>query len=59
LVLAVADDGVGFDVTAGSSEEHHGLRNMANRARMLDGHLEIDSAPGHGTTVTIVTPLTG
>jgi GAF domain-containing protein len=59
LVLAVADDGVGFDVTAGSTEEHHGLRNMANRARLLDGHLQIDSAPGRGTTITIVVPLSG
>jgi signal transduction histidine kinase len=59
LVLAVADDGIGFDVTAGSTEEHHGLRNMANRARMLDGHLTLDSAPGRGTTITLVAPLAG
>jgi GAF domain-containing protein len=59
LVLVVADDGIGFDVTAGSTEEHHGLRNMANRARMLDGHLDLDSAPGRGTTVTLDVPLVG
>jgi signal transduction histidine kinase len=59
LVLSVADDGVGFDTSAGSSEEHHGLRNMANRARLLDGHLAIESAPGQGTTITVVVPLTG
>lgn len=58
LVLSVADDGIGFDTSAGSTEEHHGLRNMANRARLLDGHLEIESAPGHGTTITVVVPLT-
>jgi signal transduction histidine kinase len=58
LVLAVADNGIGFDVSAGSTEEHHGLRNMTNRARMLDGHLEIDSAPDRGTTITLVAPLT-
>jgi two-component system nitrate/nitrite sensor histidine kinase NarQ len=59
LVLAVTDDGVGFDVSGGAKEGHHGLRNMANRARMLDGHLKIDSAPGQGTTITIVAPLAG
>ena len=58
LVLGVADDGVGFDVTAGSTEEHHGLRNMANRARMLDAHLQIDSAPGRGTSITLSVPIT-
>jgi two-component system sensor histidine kinase DevS len=57
LLLSVADDGAGFDTTAGSTEEHHGLRNMANRARMLDGHLQIESAPGKGTTITLVAPI--
>jgi GAF domain-containing protein len=57
LVLAIHDDGVGFDVTAGSSEEHHGLRNMTNRARMLDGHLDIESARGAGTTITLDVPV--
>jgi signal transduction histidine kinase len=59
LVLSIADDGSGFNTSAGSTEEHHGLRNMANRARLLDGHLDIQSAPGHGTTITVMVPLTG
>jgi GAF domain-containing protein/anti-sigma regulatory factor (Ser/Thr protein kinase) len=59
LVLKVTDDGVGFDLAAGSAEGHHGLRNMTNRARMLDGHLDIQSAPGQGTTITLVVPLSG
>jgi signal transduction histidine kinase len=57
LKLSVADDGAGFDVNAGSTEEHHGLRNMANRARMLDGHLHIDSTPGSGTVITLDAPI--
>jgi len=59
LVLKVADDGVGFDLSAGSAEGHHGLRNMTNRARMLDGHLDLQSEPGHGTTLTLDLPLSG
>ncbi len=57
LLLSVTDDGAGFDMNAGSTEEHHGLRNMANRARMLDGHLQIESAPGNGTAITLVVPI--
>jgi GAF domain-containing protein len=58
LVLTVADNGVGFDVTAGSTEEHHGLRNMANRARMLDAQLQIDSTRERGTTISLAVPIT-
>ena len=59
LVLQVADDGVGFDLAVGSAEGHHGLRNMTNRARMLDGQLDLQSVPGRGTTLTLALPLSG
>jgi signal transduction histidine kinase len=58
LVLSVSDNGIGFDMAAGSTEEHHGLRNMANRARMLDAKLHIDSTVGKGTTITLAVPIT-
>jgi len=57
LILKVVDNGIGFDPTVGSAEGHHGLRNMANRARMLDGHLELRSTPGQGTTVELSVPV--
>ena len=57
LRLQVIDNGVGFTVAAGSATGHHGLRNMTNRARMLDGHLDIESEPGRGTTISLVLPL--
>jgi GAF domain-containing protein len=59
LLLKLVDDGVGFNVAAGSATGHHGLRNMTNRARMLDGHLNIASEPGHGTTISLALPLSG
>jgi signal transduction histidine kinase len=53
LELSVADDGVGFDVAAVRSRRL-GLTTMAERARAIDGDLEIDSAPGAGTTVRLL-----
>ncbi|MFN8233032.1 MAG: ATP-binding protein [Actinomycetota bacterium] len=49
LTFTVADDGRGFDpatTTAGT-----GLRGIADRLTALDGSVEVDSAPGRGTTV--------
>ncbi len=59
LVLRVVDDGVGFDVTSvDASSGHFGLRNMETRARSAGGQLEIESAPGKGTTVRVTVPIT-
>ncbi len=47
LVVEVADDGVGgADPARGT-----GLRGLADRLAVLEGRLEVDSAPGRGTTV--------
>ena len=54
--LRINDDEVGFDpVVAGRllSEGHFGLAGMRERVEMVGGHLSIDSAPGHGTTVDV------
>jgi signal transduction histidine kinase len=50
LLFSVSDDGRGFDVR--STPRGSGLQNMADRLDAVGGHLEIDSAPGRGTTVT-------
>lgn len=55
LVLRVADDGRGF-VPSGKSEGH-GLASMRQRAEDLGGTLEVESAEGRGTTVTLRVPL--
>jgi len=52
LVLEVADDGVGgADARRGT-----GLRGLADRLDAIEGRLEIDSEPGHGTTVRATMP---
>ncbi|MFO1499041.1 MAG: sensor histidine kinase [Verrucomicrobiota bacterium] len=55
--LAIRDDGVGFDPV--HHVEHHclGQASMRERAELLGGELEIESAPGHGTTVIAWVPL--
>ncbi|MCW3004508.1 MAG: two-component sensor histidine kinase [Conexibacter sp.] len=50
--MVVRDDGRGFD-PAGVQERRLGLIGMRERAQLADGRLEVDSAPGHGTTVTL------
>jgi signal transduction histidine kinase/ligand-binding sensor domain-containing protein len=54
LVLAVSDDGRGFDPS--SAAEGNGLESMRRRAAALGGTLEVDSAPGGGTRVTLSLP---
>jgi signal transduction histidine kinase len=52
LRLTVSDDGVGFEPDeAGLRARRLGLTSMEERARALGGRLEIDSAPGRGTTI--------
>jgi PAS domain S-box-containing protein len=53
LRAEVSDNGRGFDPTSPASALHHGLAGMRERADLLDGHLEIQSEPGAGTTVRL------
>ncbi len=55
LVLAVEDDGVGFDPAAQS--DGVGLTGMRERAALVDGTLTIDSEPGMGTHVVLEIPV--
>src|SRR5262249_29289099 len=51
LQLAVTDNGVGFDPKRGGGRPSLGLASMRQRARLLAGELDIDSAPGRGPTI--------
>lgn len=53
--MTVTDDGAGFDVSRPSAGQ--GLPNMRERAEALGGTLQLESGPGHGTTLTIEIPL--
>jgi len=52
LLVAVEDDGAGFE-PGGDSPRGNGLRNQAARMQEIGGSVEIKSAPGQGTQVTL------
>jgi two-component system NarL family sensor kinase len=57
VTLAVSDDGAGFDLQK-IPPGRFGLRGMNERARLMGGVLEVQSAPGKGTYVQVIVPLT-
>ncbi len=61
LVLAVVDDGRGFDLARTRLrmvlEKRMGLQSMEERIGLLGGRLDIATRPGRGTTVRAVVPL--
>ena len=54
ILLSVQDDGSGFDT---QRVRGLGLMGMEERVRHLGGKFEIDSKPGHGTSVQVALPL--
>lgn len=53
--LDVRDNGLGFEPN-GDFPGHLGLKSMRERATRLGGRLEIESAPGQGTTIHATIP---
>jgi signal transduction histidine kinase len=53
-VLAIEDDGVGFDVGDTSG---NGLRNMRERAEAMGGMLHVASEAGKGSRLRLTFPL--
>ncbi len=55
--VSIADNGLGFDLHAHRASvqpgHHLGLASMEERASLVGGRLEIDTAPNRGTTVTV------
>ncbi|NEK79481.1 MAG: sensor histidine kinase, partial [Xanthomonas perforans] len=59
--LRVADDGYGFDprgaAVGASGTDSFGLRAMRERVDQLGGRLDLVSAPGAGTIITVTLPV--
>jgi len=59
LLLAVRDDGVGFDPASPGTGRSLGLASMRERVRLVNGTLDIESAPGRGTEIIAWVPAEG
>jgi signal transduction histidine kinase len=61
LALTVEDDGIGFDLdryrTPEERKKHFGLMSMTERAALVGGSLDVDTAPGRGTRIRARFPL--
>jgi two-component system sensor histidine kinase UhpB len=57
LELTVTDNGRGFNPAEARKRECLGLVSMDERARLLRGRVQIDSARHHGTAVRVLIPL--
>ena len=51
--LTVQDDGKGFDITQIDETKSSGLRNIRSRVDTFKGRIDLTSAPGKGTEVTV------
>jgi signal transduction histidine kinase len=60
-LLEIADDGIGFDVKAMDKaydkRGSFGMVNLRERTELVNGLLNIESAPGKGTRVQVYIPL--
>jgi signal transduction histidine kinase len=54
LELIISDDGVGLSSLP--SDDGHGLRNLRERTRLVNGLLNIDTAPNEGLRLTLTVP---
>jgi signal transduction histidine kinase len=60
LTVVVRDQGVGFDPALGAqvrAAQGLGLFSIRERLRLLGGGLDIDSASGRDTRITVKVPL--
>jgi signal transduction histidine kinase len=60
ITMTIEDDGIGFDpgkLGTGDGKRHLGLISMKERAEILDGSLEVLTAPNLGTTIQVQIPV--
>lgn len=56
LKVVVADNGIGFQKNLSAKKDCMGLPGISKRAALIGGEVQVDSAPGRGTVITIQSP---
>lgn len=56
VLLLIEDNGIGFNVEEALGGERLGLSGIRERVQMIGGALNIESAPGRGTTIYVSVP---
>lgn len=56
VIIELKDNGQGFDLSDTLSLGHHGIKNMQQRAREIEGHLEIQS-DSEGSRIKLIVPV--
>lgn len=57
LRIVVEDDGIGFDFSSIDRRMTFGFFSIRERLTYLGGTLDVDSSPGKGTRITVISPL--
>ena len=57
LTLVLSDNGVGFNMDEKLNGGGAGLRNLQNRARLINAQFNTQTSPGAGTKISIQLPL--
>jgi signal transduction histidine kinase len=56
VLLSIRDNGRGFDRGSPDAKGGLGLASMKERVRLMRGQVEIQSAPGQGTAISVAVP---
>jgi len=57
LLLSIADNGCGFDLSTVDTKIHHGILGMRERVYAMQGEFSIHSVIGEGTYITAKIPV--
>jgi two-component system NarL family sensor kinase len=57
LYIEIADYGTGFNIQHNSHQVSHGLNNMRQRIKMINGKINIQSSYGQGTRISLTIPI--